>query len=380
MVAQTRKVLLLEEDGAKRESLASLIHTLDVEVVQASSWAQGLRLLQNEKAFSLFVAGLTALNEGQIRVLDGLKKTQPMLSIIVLSGRQNPEPSIGLLQSGTIDHLASADHYLGIFSAVKGELARLDLMEQNAVYLRSLRRMKLDQSKNIKRTMELEEIYDSTLQNLMTALDLRDVETFGHSQTVAKYSQVLAKILGIQDPSVLDDIRKGALLHDIGKIAIPDAVLKKPGSLSHEEWEKIRLHPALGFGLIKEIKLVRQVGNIILSHHERYDGKGYPARLKKDGIPLEARIFAVADALDAITSHRPYRKVRDFKAAKKEIVRNSGSQFDPQIVDAFCSLKLEKWEKVRYETTSYIPNIGGFSDLIRDVSSEGKTRSNGRRA
>jgi len=367
MVAQTRKVLLLEEDGAKRESLASLIQTLDVEVVPAASWAQSLWLLQNEKKFTLFIAGLTGFNEDQIRVLGGLKKSQPMLSIIVLSGRQSPEPGIGLLQSGTIDHLAGSDHYLGIFSAVKSELAKKDLLEQNAVYLRSLRRMKLDQSKNIKRTMELEEIYDSTLQNLMTALDLRDVETFGHSQTVAKYSQVLAKILGIQDPSVLDDIRKGALLHDIGKIAIPDAVLKKPGSLSNDEWEKIRLHPALGFGLVKEIKLVRQVGNIILCHHERYDGKGYPARLKKDGIPLEARIFAVADALDAITSHRPYRKVRDFKAAKKEIVRNSGSQFDPQIVDAFCSLKLEKWEKVRFETTSYIPNIEGFSDLIQTI-------------
>jgi putative nucleotidyltransferase with HDIG domain len=367
MIVQTRKILLLEEDGERRESLARLIQTLDVEVVQTASWAQGLRLLQDEKKFSLVVAGLAALDGDQLRVLGGLKKSHPWLSIIVLSRRQNPEPGIALLQSGTIDHLAGSDHYLGIFSAVKSELDKKDLREQNAIYLRNLRRLRLDQSKNIKRAMELEEINDSTLQNLMTALDLRDVETFGHSQTVAKYSQVLAKILGIRDPSVLDDIRKGALLHDIGKIAIPDAVLKKPGSLSHDEWEKIRLHPALGFGLVKEIKMVKQVGNIILCHHERYDGKGYPARLKRDGIPLEARIFALADALDAITSHRPYRKVRDFKAAKKEIVGNSRTQFDPQIVDAFCSFKLEKWEKVRFETTSYIPSLEGFSDLVQKI-------------
>lgn len=367
MVVQTRKILLLEEDGERRESLTRLIQPLNVEVVRAASWAQGLRLLQNEKKFSLFVAGLTTLDEDQIRVLGGLKKSHPLLSIIVLSRRQSSAPGIELLRSGTIDHLAGSDHDLGIFSAVKNELDKKDLLEQNAIYLRNLRQLRLDQAKNIKRAMELEEIYDSTLQNLMTALDLRDVETFGHSQTVAKYSQVLAKILGIQAPSVLDDIRKGALLHDIGKIAIPDAVLKKPGSLSNDEWEKIRLHPALGFGLVKEIKMVKQVGNIILCHHERYDGKGYPARLKRDGIPLEARIFALADALDAITSHRPYREVRDFKAAKKEILRNSGTQFDPQIVDAFCSFKLEKWEKVRFETTTYIPGFEGFSDLFHKV-------------
>jgi putative nucleotidyltransferase with HDIG domain len=365
MIVQTRKILLLEEAEERRELLARLIQPLKVEVIRAASWAEGLRLLQNEKKFSIFVAGLTTFDEDQIRVLGGLKKRHPLLSIIVLSRRQSPEPGIELLQNGTIDHLAGSDHYLGIFSAVKNELDKKDLLEQNAIYLRNLRQLRLDQSKNIKRAMELEEIYDSTLQNLMTALDLRDVETFGHSQTVAKYSQVLAKILGIQDPSVLDDIRKGALLHDIGKIAIPDAVLKKPGSLSKDEWEKIRLHPALGFGLVKEIKMVKQVGNIILYHHERYDGKGYPARLKRDGIPLEARIFALADALDAITSHRPYREVRDFKTAKKEILRNSGTQFDPQIVDAFCSYKLEKWEKVRFETTSFIPNLEGFSDLVQ---------------
>ncbi len=329
------------------------------------SWDESLCQLQDARKFSLFVAGLAVLDDGQIRLLAALKKSHPQMSIIILSRRPGLEPGLELLHCGTIDHLASFDHDLGIFSAVKSELDKKNLQEQNAIYLKSLRRLRLEQNKNIKKAMELEEIYDSTLQNLMTALDLRDVETFGHSQTVAKYSQVLAKLLGIQDPSVLDDIRKGALLHDIGKIAIPDAVLKKPGSLSGDEWEKIRLHPALGFGLVKEIKLVKQVGNIILCHHERYDGKGYPAGLKKDGIPLEARIFALADALDAITSHRPYRIVRDFKTAKNEILKNAGTQFDPQIVDAFCSLKLEKWEKVRFETTSYIPHIEEFSALIQ---------------
>jgi putative nucleotidyltransferase with HDIG domain len=194
----------------------------------------------------------------------------------------------------------------------------------------------------------------------MTAMDLRDVETYGHSKTVARYTQLLAHIMGFQDSTQLDNIRKGSLLHDVGKIAIPDSILKKIKPLTAKEWEKIKLHPALGYGLIKEIKMVDEVGNIILYHHEKFDGTGYPKRLKKDKIPVEARIFALADALDAITSHRPYRKERSFKTAKKEIQNNSGSQFDPEVIEAFCSVDLESWEKIRYETTKLMPHMEGF--------------------
>jgi putative nucleotidyltransferase with HDIG domain len=184
---------------------------------------------------------------------------------------------------------------------------------------------------------------------------------------VARYGEVLAKLLGIASPRTLANIRMGALLHDIGKIAIPDSILKKPGPLSSEEWEKIKLHPTLGFGLIKEIKFVPEVGNIILFHHERYDGKGYPKGLKKDRIPLEARIFALADALDAITAHRPYRKARDHRAAENEIVRHRGTQFDPAIVEAFTSLSPERWERIRFETTSHLPPLEEFSQLVQKV-------------
>ncbi|MCX6567842.1 MAG: HD domain-containing protein, partial [Candidatus Aminicenantes bacterium] len=171
----------------------------------------------------------------------------------------------------------------------------------------NLRRLKKEFNLHLRKSRELEEAYDTTLENFMAALDLRDVETYGHSKTVARYSHVLAEAVGIRDPRALDSIRKGALLHDAGKMAIPDSILKKPGPLSGKEWDAIRRHPALGYGLVRDVKLVREVGDIILCHHERYDGTGYPKGLKGDAIPLEARIFAVADTLDAVTSHRPYR-------------------------------------------------------------------------
>ena len=218
-----------------------------------------------------------------------------------------------------------------------------------------IRRLKRELARHLRRSRELEEAYDTTLENFMAALDLRDVETYGHSKTVARYTHVLAEASGIRDPGKLDSIRKGALLHDSGKMAIPDSILKKPGPLAPKEWEVIRRHPALGYGLVRDLKLVREVGDIILCHHERYDGTGYPKGLKGEAIPLEARIFAVADTLDAVTSHRPYRAPRDFKTARLELETNAGKQFDPKVVDVFRGMDLAVWEKIRFETTRLMP-------------------------
>ncbi|MGZ5555249.1 MAG: HD-GYP domain-containing protein [Candidatus Aminicenantales bacterium] len=224
-----------------------------------------------------------------------------------------------------------------------------------------IRRLKKELALHLRKSRDLEEAYDSTLENFMAALDLRDVETYGHSKTVARYSHVLAEAAGIHDPQALDSIRKGALLHDSGKMAIPDAILKKPGPLTPKEWEAIRRHPALGYGLVRDMKLLREVGDIILYHHEHYDGTGYPKGLKAEAIPFEARIFAVADTLDAVTSHRPYRAPRDFRAARHELETNSGRQFDPKVVDVFRGMDLAVWEKIRFETTRLLPP---FDDVL----------------
>lgn len=227
-----------------------------------------------------------------------------------------------------------------------------------------VRRLKRELTLHLKKSRELEEAYDTTLENFMAALDLRDVETYGHSKTVARYSHVLAEAAGVRDPGSLESIRRGALLHDAGKMAIPDSILKKPGPLTPKEWEVIRRHPMLGYGLVRDLKLVPEVGNIILGHHERYDGAGYPKGLRGEAIPLEARVFAVADTLDAVTSHRPYRAPRDFRAARRELVDNAGKQFDPKVVDVFCGLDLAVWEKIRFETTRLLPPIEDYKPLV----------------
>lgn len=357
------RILILEEDKGTRERLFNFLSRQAWEVKALPALPDISAPGSGRDEFDLALINLARDAEENINRLKRLKAFYPHTSIIALSRFENDELSLTLLQKEIVDQIASADNRGNIFSAVKNELEKRKLAAENAAYVHHLKRLRLAQAKNMRRADELEEVYNATLENLMTALDLRDVETFGHSMTVTKYCQALARLLGIKDEDRLNNIRKGALLHDVGKIAIPDSILKKPGRLTTTEWEKVKLHPVLGYGLVKEIKLVKEVGNVILYHHERFDGKGYPKGLKKEEIPLEARIFALADALDAITSHRPYRKERSFKAAKRDIEENKGKQFDPNVVDAFCSMKLEDWERIRYETTKIFPSLENFSEI-----------------
>jgi len=352
------KILVVEENEHRRSRLSRFLFPLFTQKLEtSSSFTEAFNFLLHKSNISLVIASLASLNSYGINILHGLKRINPRIGIIALSKVHEPELAVSLLEQGIIDYIADPDNLAEIYSAIKSELNKIDLIREKESFLRSLKRLSYERSSRVKRAIEIEYIHTTTLENLMTALDLRDVETQGHSRTVAKYSQVLAEVLGIKKKTILDNIKKGALLHDIGKIAIPDSILKKPGRLSEEEWEKIRLHPSLGFGLIKEIKLLKESANIILYHHERFDGYGYPKGLKKEDIPLEARIFALADALDAITSHRPYRRERSFEAAKEEITKNAGTQFDPKVVDVFCSLRLENWKKIKFETTKLLPSL-----------------------
>lgn len=184
---------------------------------------------------------------------------------------------------------------------------------------------------------EIEMSYDATLKALMAALDAKDEVTEGHCERVAKLTIQLAKHMGIADAQLVD-IERGALLHDVGKIGVPDAVLKKPAALNDGEWEAMRKHPLLASLMVSEIGFLENAMPILLYHHERYDGGGYPFGLTGDKIPLEARIFSIIDSYDAMTSDRPYRDAMSHADAMLEIAANCGTQFDPDVAAAFESL------------------------------------------
>lgn len=178
--------------------------------------------------------------------------------------------------------------------------------------------------------------YDGTLRSLVAALDARDKETAGHSERVAELTMAIAAEMGLEPGS--DEWRHiswGALLHDVGKIAIRDEVLCKPGPLTEEEWEAMRSHPGTGYEILRTVDFLAPASEIVLCHHERFDGAGYPRGLIGEEIPLGARIFAVADSFDAMTSDRVYRAAKPAEEALAEILRHSGTQFDPACVRAF---------------------------------------------
>lgn len=176
--------------------------------------------------------------------------------------------------------------------------------------------------------------YEEFAESLAATLDLREKETGLHSKRVASHTLILARH-HYSDTATLREIYWGSLLHDVGKIGVPDAILLKPGRLSDDEWAIMRLHPAHGCNLLEKIPFFSLAGKIVLCHEERYDGSGYPGGLKGDAIPLPARLFAIIDTLDAMTFDRPYRKALPFDTAKAEILRMSGSQFDPFAVETF---------------------------------------------
>jgi len=189
--------------------------------------------------------------------------------------------------------------------------------------------------------MELVEAYDATLEGWVRTLDMRDNETEGHTRRVTELTVHLARVMGVDEVD-LEHVRRGALLHDIGKMAIPDNILRKPGPLTDEEWEVMRRHPVYAHDLLSPITFLRPVLDIPYCHHERWNGTGYPRGLVEDRIPLIARIFAVVDVWDALCSDRPYRAAWPPERARAYLREESGSEFDTSVVQAFLDLDIHR--------------------------------------
>jgi len=190
------------------------------------------------------------------------------------------------------------------------------------------------------RTAQLQRLSDETVRALASAIDARDPYTHGHSIRVAAYSQLLARKSGLDDADV-EAIRRGCLVHDIGKIGVRDTVLLKPGQLSPAEQAEMREHPAVGYRMLQRLEWDQRVFDVVLHHHERWDGSGYPYGLVAEAVPVVARVVAIADALDAMTSRRPYRSALTYPEALEVIVSQAGIQFDPGLVKAFRAARRE---------------------------------------
>lgn len=266
-------------------------------------------------------------------LMDAIKSINPHTEIILLTGLNDTLLAVDLMKRGAADFLLKPIEPKQMDMAVTRALEHRHLVLENMAYKLHLEMLVEERSKALNEALKnLNELHAATIETLAKALDMRDQGTSGHSRRVADMTVGIAKNLGINDGQLVQ-IEHGALLHDIGKLRIPDSILWKPSELTPEEWEVMRRHPEYGYEFVKRIEFLKGAADIILSHHEKYDGTGYPRGLKGTEISLGARIFSMVDAVDAIVCDRPYHRGTAFSVAREEIIRRSGSHFDPTLVE-----------------------------------------------
>jgi putative nucleotidyltransferase with HDIG domain len=234
-----------------------------------------------------------------------------------------------------------------LLATVRRALENRRLKRENDAYRTRLEEQVAERTQQLRTAwLDLERSYDLTLEAMGGLLDLKDTETRGHTNRVTAYTIAIARKIGLPKEQV-NVIARGAFLHDIGKIAIPDSILFKPGKLTPEEMAIMKEHAYLGYKIVSRIPFLAEAAEIVYSHQERYDGTGYPRGLKGEEIPLGSRIFSIADTLDAMTVKRVYREARSIEAARKEIMDWTGRQFDPGIVEVFLGMPDQIWEDLR---------------------------------
>lgn len=338
--ATIRKVLIVDDEETIRNLLSEKIIDMGFECETARDGLECLEKIRAGNSYDLILLDVQMPNLNGIDTLKMLKQINESMSVVVISASREIDDVKSALTLGAYDYIFKPFNIFDVESVVNRALERTDLIKQNRDYQENL------EKKVIKQTRELVRLYSGALEAMVMALELREKETGFHSYRVTEYSLTLARKMGIREPE-LSAIAKGALLHDIGKIGVPDEILLKPGKLSEDEWEMMKRHPVLGYELIKKIDFLHDSAEIVLHHHEHYDGKGYPDGLARDEIPIGARIFSVVDALDAMTSDRVYREAYSFEKAAEIIIQESGRQFDPEVVQAFEETGLDEFRSIR---------------------------------
>jgi response regulator RpfG family c-di-GMP phosphodiesterase len=331
------RILIVDDDEAVRDVISVLLREEGYECAVATHAEMALDLAAAEET-PLVISDMKMPGKDGLWLLENFRARYPDTAVIMLTGYGDTEAAVDCLRRGAVDYLLKPPKLTDLIRSIERALAKRRIELARKRYQKKLERKVRDRTSELRTALkDIANTYQNTLLALVAALDAREHETSDHSQRVVRYTQAIAERLGIRGPE-LEELGRGALLHDVGKIGVPDAVLLKPGKLTSDEWVEMRKHPDIGFQMIQAIPFLNTPAEIVLSHQERWDGGGYPRKLSRTEIHVGARIFAVADTLDAMTSDRPYRRGTTFANAIAEIDRCAGTQFDPEVVRAFLSI------------------------------------------
>jgi putative nucleotidyltransferase with HDIG domain len=354
------RILVVDDEESVRSVAEALLARAGYSVTTVEGAEAALTRLQQDPDYDLVLSDVMMPVIDGLTLLDHLSTDHPGIPVVMFSAINDIFVVTSAFRRGAVDYLLKPFERTDLESVVLRAIEHGRLRKQNTLYRHNLEAIVTARTGRLRSTMQdLERSYDITLEAMGDALDLRDQETEGHSRRVTAYTTALAQAMGLESED-LRIIARGAFLHDIGKIATPDAILLKPGRLTPDETAIMKQHCERGYEMVRKISFLREAAEIIYAHQEQFDGTGYPRGLRGEEIPLGARIFAIADTLDAMTSDRPYRKGTTFAEAREEISRCAGTQFDPQIVEVFLALPAETWSNLRTATEKQTPAPSPF--------------------
>jgi response regulator RpfG family c-di-GMP phosphodiesterase len=339
------RVLVVDDELAACKLLTIILGASDYYCAMASNGEEALVALQRER-FDAVISDLQMPGISGMDLLAEVRRRHPRLAFLVTTGVDDVDVGVQAMRSGADDYLVKPLQESVVLASLERALHKRHLEQQVEDYREHLEEMVVERTAQVQAALrQIEGSYDDTLEALGAAIDLRDSETAGHSQRVCRYSLEIARAMSWSDKQ-LGSLARGAYLHDIGKLGVPDSILLKPGPLTADERTLMQQHVQIGFDLVSGIPFLADAAEIILTHHERHNGSGYPRGLKAEEILPGARIFAVTDSFDAITSDRPYRRASPFDAGRETIQREAGRLFDPQIVSVFLSIPADTWSRI----------------------------------
>jgi putative nucleotidyltransferase with HDIG domain len=356
---KSARILVVDDETQVRAMIGSTLERHGYEVQLASNGREALGMI-SLNSFDLVLTDIVMQDVNGIALLERIHSQLPNLPVVMVTAIHDISVAIDSMRRGAYDYLLKPFEREHLMNTVNRALDHKQILDESHNYQQSLEQMVRARTEMLRHAMEdLEHSYDVTLEALGDALDLKDSETEGHSKRVTAYTIALARAMGIP-PADIKVIARGAFLHDVGKMAIPDEILRKPGTLTMDEQTVMREHCTRGYHMLRKIPFLAGAAEIVFCHQEHFDGSGYPSGIRGHEIPVGARVFAVADTLDAITSDRPYRRARSFDAAREEILRCSGTQFDPSVVEVFLKIPNELWQELRSEISGQNKRFSNF--------------------